>query len=159
MTASLMVLAAVAVAVALIYTRRVMVPFVLAIFVMYLVSPIVDFLRVRLRVPKAISILVALLVVAGLLTLLGLLITTSVRGFGCQRTDLSGKVRQSRPGLLVRPRPVRRRSEPRPGVDGDQGATGLGHGSANGRRRSGLGIDWNSGPHLRDLLASWETAE
>jgi len=80
MTASLMVLAAVAIAVALIYTRKVMVPFVLAIFLMYLVSPIVDFLRVRLRVPKAISILVALLVVAGLLTLLGLLITTSVRG-------------------------------------------------------------------------------
>jgi len=80
MTASLMVLAAVAIAVALIYTRGVMVPFVLAIFIMYLVSPIVDFLRVRLRVPKAISILAALLVVVGLLTLLGLLITTSVRG-------------------------------------------------------------------------------
>ena len=80
MTASLMVLAAVAAAVALIYTRKVMVPFVLAIFLMYIVSPIVDFLRVRLRAPKAVSILVALLVVVGLLTLLSLLITTSVRG-------------------------------------------------------------------------------
>ena len=80
MTASLMVLAAVAIAVALIYTRKVMVPFVLAIFIMYLVAPIVDFLRARLRVPKAISILVALLVVVGLLRLLSLLITTSVQG-------------------------------------------------------------------------------
>jgi AI-2 transport protein TqsA len=75
-----MVLAAVAIAVALIYTRPVMIPFVLAIFVMYLISPLVDLLQVRLRVPRALSILVALIVVLALMTLLGLLITTSVRG-------------------------------------------------------------------------------
>ena len=79
-TASLMVLAAVALAVALIYTRQVMVPFVLAFFITYLVSPIVDFLQSRLRVPRALSVLAALLVVLAILTLLALLITTSVRG-------------------------------------------------------------------------------
>ncbi len=79
-TASLMVLAAVALAVALIYTRQVMIPFVLAIFIMYLVSPLIDFLQTRLRVPRALSVLAALLVVLAFLTLLALLITTSVRG-------------------------------------------------------------------------------
>jgi len=79
-TASLMVLAAVALAAALIYTRQVMIPFVLAIFLTYLVSPIVDFLQLKLRAPRTLSVLAALLVVLAALTLVGLLITTSVRG-------------------------------------------------------------------------------
>ena len=51
-TASIMILATVAVAGALYFTGPVMVPFVLAIFISYLVSPLVDFLRVRIRLPK-----------------------------------------------------------------------------------------------------------
>ena len=78
-TVSVMVLAAVAIAGALFYTRPVMVPFVLAIFISYLVSPVVDFLRVRLRLPRALAVAIALLVAAGLFTLLGLLVTTSAR--------------------------------------------------------------------------------
>ncbi len=79
-TVSLMVLASVAIAVALVYTRPVMVPFVLAVFISYLVSPIVDLLRIRFRIPRVGSILIALLIVITLMTLLGLLITTSARG-------------------------------------------------------------------------------
>jgi AI-2 transport protein TqsA len=79
-TVSLMVLAAVAVAGALWYTRPVMVPFVLSIFISYLVSPIVDFLRVRWRVPRIGAVALALFVVTVLLGLLALLITTSTTG-------------------------------------------------------------------------------
>ncbi len=79
-TASLLILASVAGAAALIYTRPVMVPFVLAIFISYLVSPAVDLLRVRLRIPRIPSVLIALLMVVALLTLLGFLITISSRG-------------------------------------------------------------------------------
>ncbi|MFQ5790104.1 MAG: AI-2E family transporter [Acidobacteriota bacterium] len=79
-TASLIVLAAVAIAVALVYTRVVMVPFVLAIFISYLVSPIVDAMQLRLRMPRGISVFVALFIVLALMTLLGLLITVSTRG-------------------------------------------------------------------------------
>jgi AI-2 transport protein TqsA len=79
-TASIMILAAVAVAGALYFTSPVMVPFVLAIFISYLVSPLVDFLRVRLRLPKWVAVAVTFLVVAGMLTLLGLLIITSTQG-------------------------------------------------------------------------------
>lgn len=79
-TASLLALAAVAVAVALIYTRPVMVPFVLAVFVFYLVTPLTDFLENRARAPRWLSVIVTLLVVAGFLALVGLLITASIRG-------------------------------------------------------------------------------
>lgn len=79
-TVSLMVLAAVAVAGALWYTRPVMVPFVLSIFISYLVSPIVDFLRVRWKVPRIGAVALALFVVTVLLGLLALLITTSTKG-------------------------------------------------------------------------------
>ncbi len=79
-TVSLMVLAAVAIAVALIYTRAVMVPFVLSIFIAYLVAPLVDVMQIRLKMPRWLSVFIAFLVVIGLLTLLGLLIVTSTRG-------------------------------------------------------------------------------
>lgn len=79
-TASLVVLATVATAAALAYTRPVMVPFVLALFLSYLISPLVDFFQDRLRVPRLVSIIAALLAGVGLLTLLALLIITSTRG-------------------------------------------------------------------------------
>jgi AI-2 transport protein TqsA len=78
--ASLVILAAVATAAALYFTRPVMVPFVLAIFVYYLMLPLVDLLDFKLKMPRALSVLITLLVVSGLLALLGLLITTSARG-------------------------------------------------------------------------------
>ena len=79
-TASLLVLATVATAAALAYTRPVMVPFVLALFLSFLVSPLVNLFQDRFKVPRFVSVLAALLVATGLLTLLALLIITSARG-------------------------------------------------------------------------------
>ncbi|MEX2182232.1 MAG: AI-2E family transporter [Gemmatimonadaceae bacterium] len=79
-TVSLIILAAVATALALSWTRPVMVPLVLATFVYYLVSPIAELLESRLRFPRWASTLVTLLLVAGGLVLLGLLVTTGARG-------------------------------------------------------------------------------
>lgn len=79
-TVSLLILAAVAFAVALSYTRAVMVPLVLSFLFAYMVSPIVDGMQTRLRVPRGISILFAVLIVIGIMTLLVLLITVSSRG-------------------------------------------------------------------------------
>ena len=78
-TISLVVLAAIALAAALAATRAVMVPFVLAIFISYLVLPLVEYLQSQLRFPRALALIVALLAALGLLTLLGLLITESTR--------------------------------------------------------------------------------
>lgn len=76
-TVSLMLIASVAGAFALWYTRPVMVPFVLAIFISYLMSPLVDFLRVQWRVPKAGAVIISLLVASTLLLLVGVLIYAS----------------------------------------------------------------------------------
>ena len=59
-----------------------MVPFVLSVFVYYLVSPVAELLESRLRFPRAASTLVVLLLVAGGIFLLGLLVTTSAQGLG-----------------------------------------------------------------------------
>ncbi|MDH3457155.1 MAG: AI-2E family transporter [Gemmatimonadota bacterium] len=79
-TVSVALLATVTIAAALSYTRDIMVPFVLAVFVSYLVTPLVDLLQDRLRLPRLIGVFVALVVALGLIVLLVLLISTSVRG-------------------------------------------------------------------------------
>jgi AI-2 transport protein TqsA len=105
-TVSLIVIAAVAFAFALAWTRPVMVPFVLSVFVYYLVSPVADFLETRLRFPRWASTIVVLLIVAGGLFLLGLLITTSARGLGnsadIYREELLDFVRQVAAALDAR---------------------------------------------------------
>lgn len=73
-TVSLVILAAVALAAALIYTRAVMIPFVVALFIVALVSPVEDFLVKRLRLPRVVAILVTLLVVIAVTVLVFLLI-------------------------------------------------------------------------------------
>lgn len=79
-TISLIIIASVATAFALWFTRPVMVPLVLAFFAYYLVSPAADYLETRLRFPRWVSTIVMLLVVAGGIALLGLLLLTSARG-------------------------------------------------------------------------------
>jgi AI-2 transport protein TqsA len=79
-TFSLVVLSAAVITAALYYTKLVMVPFVLAIILVNLLAPGVDFLIKRLRFPKALAVFFAMLVALGILTLLGLLISISTRG-------------------------------------------------------------------------------
>ncbi len=74
-----MILATVALAVALVFTRDVMIPFVLAIFVTTMVSPLVDFLVLRWRLPSWLAILIALLVVLAMLTVLSLALIAAVQ--------------------------------------------------------------------------------
>ena len=62
-TVSLVVLAAVAIAMGLSFTRPVMVPLVVAIIVYYLVSPIADLLELRLRFTRWLSTFFVMLLV------------------------------------------------------------------------------------------------
>jgi AI-2 transport protein TqsA len=71
-TVSLAILAVVALATALIYTRAVMIPFVVALFIVALVSPIEDFQVKLLRLPRAVAIVVTLLIVLFFITLVTL---------------------------------------------------------------------------------------
>ncbi len=76
-TGSLMILAVVAASAALFFTKAVMVPFVLAIFITSLVSPVVDYQVVRLRFPRSIAVAVALLLVLAVQGVMALLLTLS----------------------------------------------------------------------------------
>lgn len=62
-TASIFILAMTAVAFALYYTRPIMIPFVMAIFIVTLVSPLVDIMELKLRIPHAVAVTVTLLLV------------------------------------------------------------------------------------------------
>ncbi len=78
-TACMLVLSAIALGFALHWLQPVLIPLVLAVFVSYAVSPLVDVLVRRLRVPYAIGMILAFLVGGALLTAAGLLISYSVR--------------------------------------------------------------------------------
>jgi AI-2 transport protein TqsA len=98
---SLMILAVVALAAALVYTRDVMIPFVLAIFITVVVAPIVDVQVVRLGLPRWLAVSVALLLVLVLLSLVVLTLVVAgqaaVRAageYGEQVAELSKRVVQ-----------------------------------------------------------------
>jgi AI-2 transport protein TqsA len=76
---SLMIVATVALAFALVYTQDVMVPFVLAIFITVLVSPVFDFQVTRWRAPRWIAVLTTLLLVLALLGLLGYILIVAIQ--------------------------------------------------------------------------------
>lgn len=78
-TGPLLILAALAIGYALHFMRPVLVPLVLAVLISYLVSPLVDWLQVRLRLPRAVGILAALLVTGMLFVGVAGLISASVR--------------------------------------------------------------------------------
>jgi AI-2 transport protein TqsA len=78
-TGSLVVLAAVALAVVLMYTRVVMIPFVLAVFIIALVSPVLDLQVIRLKFPRPVAVVVTLLIVAVIVALLCLLVAQAVQ--------------------------------------------------------------------------------
>ncbi len=74
-TAALCVIAAVAMGVALIYTRAILVPFVMAIFIVTLVSPLLDFQVLRLKWPRLLAVIITLLIVLAIIAVIGLIFT------------------------------------------------------------------------------------
>ncbi|MCX5644432.1 MAG: AI-2E family transporter [Phycisphaerae bacterium] len=88
-TISLVILAVVALACALIYTRGVMIPFVVALFIVALVLPIEDFQVRRLRIPRVIAIIVTLLVVLSVIVLASLFVAQAIRTIAYTAGDYS----------------------------------------------------------------------
>jgi AI-2 transport protein TqsA len=76
---SLMILATVALAGALLYTRDVMIPFVLAIFITAAVAPLVDFQVTRWRLPNWLAVFITLLLVLAVLALLSVVLIVAVQ--------------------------------------------------------------------------------
>jgi AI-2 transport protein TqsA len=80
-TGSLVIIAAVALAVVLRYTGAVMIPFVLAIFIVTLVSPVLDFQVIRLRFPRIVAVATTFLVVIVIIAVVCLFVTIAVQKF------------------------------------------------------------------------------
>ncbi len=74
-TGSLMILATVAASAALFFTKTVLIPFVLAVFITSLVSPVVDYQVVRLRMPRSVAVGGALLLVLAAHAAMAILLT------------------------------------------------------------------------------------
>lgn len=77
-TASLVILAGVALAFTLAYTRAIMVPFVLALFIVTIVSPVLDFQVLCLRFPRFIAVCTTLVLVVAVIVLISFLAVGAV---------------------------------------------------------------------------------
>lgn len=75
---SLMIIAVVALAAGLVYTKVVLVPFVLAVFLTTVVAPVVDFQVVRCRIPQFPATVLALVLAVVFLGALGMLLIIAV---------------------------------------------------------------------------------
>lgn len=78
-TLGVMVIASVAIAGALYWLRALMIPFVLAVFLSYGLTPLVNLLVARLKVPRLVAVFGSLLIGIGVFVGLGSLIGTSLQ--------------------------------------------------------------------------------
>ncbi len=77
----LLILTAIAATSALIYTRPVLVPFVIALFFYAITSPLIRALQTKLKIPRTLSIIITIVLFLGGSTLLIALIASSIEGF------------------------------------------------------------------------------
>jgi predicted PurR-regulated permease PerM len=98
---SLMILATVVLAAALVYMRDVMIPFVLAIFITAVVAPIADFQVIRWRLPSWIALLMTLLLVLAMLGLVGVVLIIAVQTMVHLAGDYSQQVVEIAERLLA----------------------------------------------------------
>ncbi len=78
-TICLLILSTVAIGVALLYLRQVLVPFVLAAFLTMAVTPILDYMRRKFRMPRGMAIAVTLSLACFVLVLIGSLVSTGLQ--------------------------------------------------------------------------------
>ena len=89
---SVAIIAGVAISFALYFTRPIMIPFVLALFVRLLIDPIIDFQIRNLRVHRAVAIIVSIFLIIGLFMIIIPFITDSVATFLRSADDYNSKV-------------------------------------------------------------------
>ncbi len=77
-TISLIIIATIACAMALYYVRIVAVPFVIAVFIMSMVAPLMDHLILRYRFPHILAVAATLIVVLTVITLIGMFFVAAV---------------------------------------------------------------------------------
>lgn len=78
-TVCLAVLSAVAVGAALYWLRPVLIPFILALFIAYSITPVVDFLRRHLHCPRYVALFVAFLIGFVVVALFALMVSSTIQ--------------------------------------------------------------------------------
>ncbi|NOX37274.1 MAG: AI-2E family transporter [Calditrichaeota bacterium] len=78
--ALLSILSVIAIGMVLYQTRSIILPFALAVFINYIISPLITFFE-RRRIPSAISILLAIIITFLILNFVGVMIYTSIKSF------------------------------------------------------------------------------
>ena len=91
-TISLTLIAIISVAFALYFTRPIMIPFILALFVRILIDPIIDFQTKNLRVHRIVAIIVAIFIIIGLFVIIIPIIIDSLAIFLKSADDYNSKV-------------------------------------------------------------------
>jgi AI-2 transport protein TqsA len=99
----LLILASVAVGFVLVWFRSVLIPFVLAVFFAYGLSPLVNVQTNRLRVPRPLAVLITLLLGVFVLGLAGGLISTSVQQLSANAEVYQTQIEQTVEKLLNSP--------------------------------------------------------
>jgi len=79
--ACLLILTATAITVALIYTKSILVPFVIAFFLYAILSPIIDGLNKRLKWPRGVVVVLVAVLFVVFITLISIFIINSLNGF------------------------------------------------------------------------------
>jgi predicted PurR-regulated permease PerM len=74
------ILSAIAIGFVLYYTRSIILPFALAVFISYILNPLITFFEKR-KIPAAIAIILSLIITFLILNLLGVLIYGSIKSF------------------------------------------------------------------------------
>lgn len=100
-TISLVILAVVALGATLMYTRAVMIPFVVALFIVALVSPIEDFQVRWLHLPRIIAVIVTLLVVLAVMAVLSLFVVQAIRTIASTAGEYSSNFEKMADKLLA----------------------------------------------------------
>ncbi len=77
--ASLVLIAIVATGVVLFYARSVLIPFVLALFISQLVSPILDFQVLRLKIPKVFAVIITFAIILIILAVLFMFVSSAIQ--------------------------------------------------------------------------------
>lgn len=101
-TASLSILAMVAIAFVLHYTQDVLVPFVVSIFIGSMVSPLMDVMELKYKVRHSISVVIALIVVVVATLLFGAVLLASIKTIVNKSTAYSARFEQLASGISQR---------------------------------------------------------
>jgi AI-2 transport protein TqsA len=91
--ACLGILSAIAIGLVLYYTRSIILPFALAVFISYVLNPLITFFEKR-KIPVAIAILLSIIITFLILNLVGVLIYGSIKSFAADFPKYEARVDQ-----------------------------------------------------------------